>query len=620
MTAATRPLARALGIVPRYTDQTGERRTTGVDSARALIAAMGVDPAANARDVLADLPEDLVVTAGAVPDFEPDGDWTLTFENGAQREGRGALPALPLGIHRLETGSGARVTLLAAPPALPLPPRCWGLIAPLYGLSATGVGSYGDLGPLLDGLGALGAGFLGLNPVHAGFPCAPEVYSPYTPSHRRRLNALHLVRGSDAADPLIDYAIETPARAAALDAAYAAFEGDPAFDAFVADEGAALQRFALHQALSERHGAFWNSWPAALRDPESAQTRAARAELGASIRRHAWFQWRAEEALSALQARARAGGMAQGLYLDLAVGTHPDGAETWEDAGAFALGASLGAPPDAFSADGQNWQLAPFNPLALRRRAYAPLAETLRRQLRVSGLLRIDHILGFERAFWVPQCGAPGAYVTMPRAAMLAVVRIEAARAGAAVVGEDLGNIPKGLQGALREAGIMGCRVAMFERSRWKPPVFRKADAYDEAAIASFSTHDLPTWDGWLAGADIAAREAVGDLSAERASRETAIRATESRALVRRLGTASVDAMHRFLAATPARLVAVQVENTLGMQAQPNLPGTTTQYPNWRQRLPVAANALCATQGLADAAAAMAEAGRSARPAESNRK
>ena len=289
---------------------------------------------------------------------------------------------------------------------------------------------------------------------------------------------------------------------------------------------------------------------------------------------------RAETALEQAQARARGAGMRFGLYLDLAVGTHPSGAETWEDRDSFAHGASLGAPPDAFSADGQNWGLAPLNPLALRARAYAPLAETLRRQLRLAGLLRIDHILGFDRAFWVPQ-GAPGGYVTMPREAMLAVVRIEAARARATVVGEDLGNIPDGLRGSLKASGVLGCRVMMFERTGWHPPRFRRPGAYDAAAIASFSTHDLPNWDGWRAGRDIDARARLGSLGPEAAADQAAHRRDEVAALDAMLaegtatppqGDALADAMHAALARSRSRLVAVQIENALRMPDQPNLP------------------------------------------------
>ena len=608
MTDARLILAEAMGVLPGFHDTTGAWRQTGVESAVALLAAMGIAaPTAPEAQALLDSPgahppAEAICEAGRAPDLDfGETPWRRTSEDGRQAEGRGPLPELPLGIHRLRAG-GRDLTLLAAPPRLPQPARCWGLIAPLYGISASGIGSYDDLGLLAAGMAGQGAAFLGINPVHAGFPTVPGLFSPYTPSHRRRLNVIHLAAGQGTPGPLVDYARDIPARMAALAAGYAAFAGDTRFDAWQAAQGESLQRFALHQALSARHGAFWGDWPATLASPETPAAIAARSELAGEMRFHAWLQWRAETALADAGRAARDAGMRHGLYLDLAVGTHPFGAETWEDRASFAFGASLGAPPDAFSAEGQNWGLAPFNPLHLRATGYAALAETLRRQLQFAGVLRIDHILGFERAYWVPDA-APGAYVRMPRDAMLAVVRIEAARAGnAVVVGEDLGNIPEGLYGALSGSGILGCRVAMFERESWHPPVFRPAERYDAEAIASFSTHDLATWTGWRQGADIAARARIAGQDAGGPLHE---RAAEVAALDRLLPDAGQDALHAFLAATPSRLVAVQAEIVLDMADQPNLPGTVTEYPNWQLRLPVAAADFPALPAVARTAAIM---------------
>lgn len=600
-------LAHRMGVLPGFHDLTGQWRDTSVDSAVALLAAMGLavpaEPEAQAAlDAHADLlPRDVICEAGRSPDLAP-AQWQLTYEDGAQTEGAGPLPELPLGIHRLRA-DGQDYTLLAAPPALPEPARCWGLIAPLYGISARGIGSYDDLAALAQGMAGQGAGFLGINPVHAGFPTVPGLFSPYTPSHRRRLNVIHIAAGPGTPGELVDYARDIPVRMAALRVEHAATAPEDAgFLDWQDGQGESLQRFALHQALSAQHGAFWGDWPATLASPDTPAAIAARAELADEMRFHAWLQYRAETALAAAGQAARAAGMAHGLYLDLAVGTHPYGAETWEDRASFAFGASLGAPPDAFSADGQNWGLAPFSPLGLRAQAYAPLAETLRRQLQFAGALRIDHILGFERAYWVPDA-APGAYVAMPRDAMLAVVRIEAARAGhAVVVGEDLGNIPDGLRAALAGAGVLGCRVAMFEREGWHPPQFRPAEGYDRAAIASFSTHDLPTWRGWRQGSDIAARAAI---SGTDPAPQIAERGVEVAALDQLLPDPGMDALHGFLAATPACLVAVQAEVLLDLTDQPNLPGTTVEYPNWQLRLPVPAAEFAALPAVARTASIM---------------
>ena len=303
---------------------------------------------------------------------------------------------------------------------------------------------------------------------------------------------------------------------------------------------------------------------------------------------HAWAQWMATRQLN--EVRAAASGMRHGLYLDLAVGAHPGGAETWEEGASFATGVSLGAPPDAFSPAGQAWNLAPLDPRALAAQGFRPLAETLRAQFRFAKLLRIDHILGFDRAFWVPTDGElPGAYVAMPRAAMLAVTRIEAARAGATVIGEDLGNVPEGLRTDLDASGLLGCRVAMFEREADEPPRFRAAADYDAGALAAFGSHDLPTWAGWRAARDIDWWEAMGHLPEAQAGTARARRAAEVAAFDAATGdsSGSCDTMHAFLARTPARLVAVQAEDVFGLTEQANLPGTVHAHPNWRRRLPV---------------------------------
>ena len=624
-------LAAALGIVASYTDQTGRRRRTSRATQTALMRAMGVEAATKAeaeahlaaRETGADLPAYLVTVAETAPalTLTDTQSWQLRLENGAKIEGRGpTLPALPLGLHHLASG-GATCTLISAPARLPLPPKAWGMTAPLYGLGGPG-GGLADTDALAEAGTALaraGGDFLGLNPIHAGFWDASTGYSPYTPSHRRRLTALHIPTGPAAPGPdLIDYAREIPAKRAALEAAYAQADPDPGFERFLADQGPSLTQFALHQALSDRHGPYWTDWPKALQSPDSDATRQAAADLGAEIRLHAWLQYRAGQALSSAQRHVNNAGAAYGLYLDLAVGTHPAGAETWEDRDSFATGVSLGAPPDAFSAEGQRWGLAPFNPTALIKAGFAPLAETLRALFDHAGMVRIDHILGFDRAFWVPdEAGLPGAYVRMPRDAMLAVVRLEAARAGGVVVGEDLGNVPRGLRQDLATSGILGCRVAIFEQAG-HPTRFRDPKRYPAAALASFSTHDLPTWRGWRAGHEIGLRHELGHISDADAAHHTAHRQTEIEAFdamtapYRPDATAPEDqaALTHALAASQSALVAVQAEVTFDMLPQPNLPGTTTEFPNWRQPLPLAAKDWHNDPRLAQTAAIMTQHGR----------
>ncbi|KKL14388.1 hypothetical protein LCGC14_2516170, partial [marine sediment metagenome] len=434
-------------------------------------------------------------------------DWVVDLEDGTHLAGQGAtLPRLPLGIHWLRAG-GSDCALLCAPATLPLPPQCWGVTMPLYGLRGAadaGIGTYSDLAVALEGCASAGAAFAGINPIHAGFPTDPMAFSPYSPSSRRWLDVTHIDAGvtGQGGDELVDYTALAPAHRAALKALWA--KGAPdGLDDWIAAQGADLHRFALHQALSEELGSYWTDWPEAYRDPASdAVADFARANPDA-VRFHAWLQWLAQTQLE--QVRDAGAGMALGLYLDLAVGIHPAGADTWADPELYARGVSLGAPPDAFSLDGQAWNLAPLRPDELARRGFEPLAEVLRAQFRFARLLRIDHILGFERAFWVPEGrAAPGAYVQMPKEALLAVARIEATRVGGTVVGEDLGNIPEGLHADLDRSGLLGCRVAMFEQF-WDPgpPRFKPAWRYDSLTLTSFATHDLPTWEGWKAGRDL---------------------------------------------------------------------------------------------------------------------
>ncbi|MBR9891621.1 4-alpha-glucanotransferase [bacterium] len=610
--------AAKAGIISEFRDLYGDIQVASEETKAALLAAMGLEDAPDRPETV--LPRWHVCEPGEPVGLVPAGAWQLTREDGSQTEGRGALPELPLGRHLLESG-GERFWLLCAPARLPLPRKLWGLMAPLACLRSEtegGIGSYEDLARLAEGLGPTGAAFLGINPIHAGFLTNPEGFSPYTPSHRRRVAPLYLPTAARAETPgpVLILPEELPARLAALEEEFRAAPPGPGFDEYLRHEGASLHRFATHQALSEKFGAFWDSWPAAYHDPDSPEVAQAAHDLADRVRFHAWLQYSAEGALSETQRRAQAAGLELGLYLDLAVGTHPHGAETWEDRESFAFGASLGAPPDAFAPQGQNWHLAPFNPVHLIDTGFAALAATLRQQLRFSGALRIDHILGFERAYWVPDGDLPGAYVTMPRDAMLAVARMEAARAGAVIVGEDLGVIPDGLQHALKDSGILGCRLMCFEHTG-DPPWYKAPQEYDEGVIASFSSHDLPTWKGWREGREIALRRDMGIIPAEHTEGMFGFRGREVEGMdgataPYRNGYApeSPEAMAALLAETASCMVALQVEDMLEMESQPNMPGTVWEYPNWRQRLPAGVDEIAASPVLANAARIMKRAGR----------
>lgn len=638
MDSALEALAAAAGIVWRYHDGAGQWREAPPESVRAVLAALGLPAATDdeAGDTLRALeaerhgrrlPEWIVQRDDEHARIgiwgEGEADWRLTFAGGEVREGRGAheldIGHLPRGRHLLEI-DGRRTVLLAAPERLPETPRTWGVTLPLYGLppeAGGGLGTYGDLARAAAGLGGLGASFLGINPVHAGFPEDPQNYSPYAPSSRRRLNVIHIETGTEgAADEgdFVEYPQAVARRRKALADAYHLFaaQGDAdGFDPWRAARGHALERFAIHQALSEVHGPYWTDWPEPFRDSASDAVRDFAAANTDRVRYHAWLQWRAETQLAAAQTSGCDAGMHFGLYLDLAVGTHPAGAETWSDPGQFARGVSLGAPPDAFSASGQVWGVAPLSPRALIASGFQVLAETLAEQFRFSGLMRIDHILGFDRTFWCPD-NLPGVYVTMPRQALLAVARIEAARLGTSIIGEDLGNVPDGLRADLHTSGILGCRVAMFERDWHGDRRFLPSSAYDPQTLASFASHDLPTWQGWRRGLDIDWRERLGQTEAGDAAGQRHHRREDVAAFDHVIGdhNGSVDALHAFLAESSSRLVALQAEDILGIEEQANLPGTVFEHPNWRRRLPVGASAIAEDERFRRTADIMKRSGR----------
>ncbi|HEV2334326.1 MAG TPA: 4-alpha-glucanotransferase [Stellaceae bacterium] len=598
-------------------------------------------------------------------------EWHCRLEDGTERAGRseGAelrLPAqLPLGYHRLAvsgtgTGATAEIVLVVAPQSCHLPDglqpgaRSWGLTAQLYGLRSArdwGIGDLGDLARLCREAGRLGAAAVGINPLHALFSAEPRHFSPYSPSSRMWLDYLYIdvtavpgfaenaavqnlapsavvlaARGA----PLIDYAAVAALKRPVLEALYLRFRAresggalDARFHAFERAGGAALAAFATFEALHEHFaitgGPFsWHEWPAALRDPRSPAV----AEFArAHTERVAFFQflqWQADDQLGAAAVAGRASGLGIGLYRDLAVGANPNGAEAWSDGELVVPGAAIGAPPDVLNRAGQNWGLAPVNPLVLRRRGFAPLIAALRANMRHAGVLRIDHVMSLQRLYWIPS-GLPatrGAYVNYPLGDLLRLVALESRRQGCAIVGEDLGTVPEGLRETMQRANILSYRVFVFEKrgdGRFVPP----AD-YPPLAAASAATHDLATLKGFWLGHDIAWRRRLAlypDLSAE--MNEIEERRRDRRMLLEALAGEGLIAPERFgaflseegapayrpelgeailayLARSRARLALVQLEDVAGEVEQANLPGTTDAHPNWRRRLPLSIEELCA--------------------------
>ncbi|MCD7439975.1 4-alpha-glucanotransferase [Streptomyces lincolnensis] len=560
-----------------------------------------------------------------------------------QGETRATADQLPPGVHRLTaTATDGRTTeahLIVAPPRLPAPPgRSYGLLVQLYSLlshRSWGMGDLGDLAELTSWAGrALGAGFVQVNPLHAAVPGAPTDPSPYRPSSRRFPDPVHLriedipeyahvgdrerVRALlDRSGRLRESVLEKGAlidRDAVWELKREALElvrevplGPGRRAAYVdhlAEQGQALEDHATWCALAEVHGSDWRRWPAGLRDPRSPETARARSELMDRVDFHCRLAWLTEAQLTAAQRAAREAGMPVGVIHDLAVGVHPDGADAWAQQDHFAAGMSVGAPPDAFNARGQDWGLPPWRPDRLAESGYAPFRQLLRALFRYAGALRIDHVMGLFRLWWVPQGDLPteGTYVHYDAEAMLAVLVLEASRAGALVIGEDLGTVEPGVRETLRERGVLGTSVLWFERDwdgdgRPLPPDRWRADC-----LATATTHDLPPTAARLTGEHVELRDSLGlltrSLDEERA--EAAADTGEWLDLLARLGLlrgtsgaidtsseeAEIQAVHRFLLRTPARLIGIWLPDGLGDRRPQNLPGTWDQYPNWR--LPIA--------------------------------
>ncbi|MFG2380439.1 4-alpha-glucanotransferase [Streptomyces avermitilis] len=652
------PLARLAalhGVATSYSPSP-DRTVAASDAAvTAALAALGVDagtPDAVRRALAARetelrrrlLPPTVVCWGGQPPagltDL-PDGT-RLRIET-EQGETRASAEQLPPGVHALHLtapdGRTADAHLVVAPARLSAPPgRAYGLLVQLYSLLSRrswGMGDLGDLAELAAWAGrALGAGFVQLNPLHVAVPGDPTDPSPYRPSSRRYPDPVHL-RVEDVPefayvdDPgpvrtlldraarlresvlrkgaLIDRDAVWELKREALERVHAVPLGPgrrAAYVDFLAEEGEALEDHATWCALAEAYGSDWHSWPAGLRDPRSAETARARGELMDRVDFHSWLAWLTDEQLAAAQRAARDAGMAVGLVHDLAVGVHPVGADAWAQQEYFAAGMSVGAPPDAFNALGQDWGLPPWRPDRLAESGYTPYRRLLRAFFRYAGALRIDHVMGLFRLWWVPQGRPPteGTYVRYDAEAMLAILVLEASRTGALVIGEDLGTVEPGVRETLHTRGVLGTSVLWFERD-WEgdglplPPERWRADC-----LATATTHDLPPTAARLAGAHVELRDRLGllarPLEEERA--EAAADTAEWLALLARLGLlkgasggicsvseeAEIQAVHAFLLRTPARLVGLWLPDAVGDRRPQNLPGTWDQYPNWR--LPIA--------------------------------
>lgn len=508
--------------------------------------------------------------------------------------------------------------------------RAWGITVQLYGVRSqrnAGVGDFEDLARLAEQFGPLGADFVGVNPLHALFLADPERASPYSPSSKRFLNPIYIAvdrvlddktlreqasdRQKETESGLVDYATVAAAKRSVLEAAFAERRDDPAFLAFRASGGEALERFATFEALSEHfaangQGAGWHGWPEEFHDPASHSVAEFRAAHAHRIAFHEWLQWLASEQLADAQRRARAAGMRVGVYLDLAVGVAPDGAAAWSDKELYATGAHVGAPPDMFNHLGQDWGLAPMRPATLSERQLEPVEQELSTAMSAAGAVRLDHVMSLVRLYWLPSGldARSGGYVRYPLEALLGVVGRCSATNRCLVIGEDLGTVPPGFREKMQAHHVLSYRVLYFERAgegQFIPPA-----NYPKEAFACVATHDLPPLRGWWSGSDVEARASCQLYAHEGdAAQAHAQRATERERLLDSLtreqllsGSGSDEqsgsmpdevflAVHRYLARSPAWLLGVQLEDLAGAVEMVNLPGTDKQHANWRRKLPV---------------------------------
>ncbi|MCF3123647.1 4-alpha-glucanotransferase [Streptomyces arenae] len=551
---------------------------------------------------------------------------------------------LPTGSHRLRVrgpeGREAEAHLIVAPRRIRTPARrTHGFLVQLYSLLSRrswGMGDLADLAELAAWAGRdLDAGFVQVNPLHAAVPSPPQGPggdpSPYRPSSRRFPDPVHLrveavpefayLRGESReraeelcrkADRLRESVLhkgELIDRDAVWRLKLAALEllhdvplapgRRAAYHAFLAEQGTALEDHATWLALAEIHGPDWHSWPAPLRDPASPATARARRTAMGRVDFHCRLAWLTDTQLAAAQRSAREAGMDIGLVHDLAVGVHPGGADAWAQQRHFAPRITVGAPPDAFNARGQDWGLPPWRPDRLAESGYAPYRALLRGLLRHAGALRIDHVMGLFRLWWIPEGREPteGTYVHYDAEAMLAVLALEAQRANALVIGEDLGTVEPGVRERLREHGVLGTSVLWFERDWERTGRPLPADAWRADCVATATTHDLPPTAARLTGEHVRLRYDLGLLTRPLAQEhaEAAADVQEWLCLLSRLGMLpggigceedEIRALHRFLLSTPARMVGVWLPDAVGDRRPQNLPGTWDQYPNWR--LPVA--------------------------------
>jgi 4-alpha-glucanotransferase len=690
-------MAKLRGIADAYYDYQGELRHFSLKTKTDLLRSMGCkvdDPVAMAaelsqleilrwRQLLPPVAAargprigvDLNIPARA---FGGTLGWTVNLEDGSRRDGvvstadcpelwRGEVEGswitrrrleltldLPPGYHELEVRLGDVVTRCSLilspnecyePAAIVQGGRLWGMSVQLYTVRSRenwGMGDFADLQQLIRWLAPRGAGFIGLNPLHALAPADPERSSPYSASSRHFLNILYIAvpavpefleceaaqacvkesgfmqRLSELrAHPLVDYAGVADLKFRVLELLFRDFcdrhlsagtARAMEFRSFVAAGGTLLRTHAEFDALDQYCRATlatpsgWLSWPKEYRQVDGAGARDFAATHLEQTEFYLYLQWLAHEQLTSAQSLARELGMPIGLYGDYAVGSNPSGSETWVDQASYRMDAEVGAPPDQLALRGQGWGIPPQDPFVMQHQHLLGFVKLIRNNMRYYGALRLDHVMSLCRLWWVAAGDSPteGAYVHYPLQQLLCVVALESARCACLVVGEDLGVVPDEMRRAMPEFGVYHYKVVLFEKDGQR---FRRPDEYVRRAIGTVTTHDMPTLRSYWEGRDIELRRTLNlyptaDIEAE-VVRERALDRTALLAALDQQGLRPADpalplqtftaelalALHIYLARCNAALVTVQVEDLLGMVDPVNVPGTDRQYPNWRRKL-----------------------------------
>jgi 4-alpha-glucanotransferase len=584
------------GIEPGYRSALGEWQASAPAALASVRAAMQTQAPVHGRTYR----DVWVIGQGGTQPIEQSS--TLHLEDGTVEPAGSYLRRdLPLGYHEIESHeTGERTRIIVTPERCWLPDdlSTWGWAVQLYAVRSKKSWGMGDLGDLRElarwSSKRLGAGMLLVNPLHAPLPTLPQQPSPYYPSSRLYRNPLYLriedvPQAGELASPLAPLAAVGKAlnrtalidrdavfalKMRALEKIYARFSRTPAFDAYCATEAPFLQMFATFAVLAETHGNDRRRWPAAFRNPHSPAVRQFQRAHAKRVRLHMWLQWLLAEQL------ARAGRQIA-LVGDLAVGADPGGADNWMWQDLFARGIDVGAPPDEFNTLGQNWGLAPLDPSRLKRVGYEPFVRIVRSAMSHMGGIRLDHVMGLFRLFWIPQGNQPkdGAYVRYPALDLLGIVALESARARAFVVGEDLGTVQDEVRSELAFRKMLSYRVLWFES--------RAPERYPKQALAAVTTHDLPTIAGLWSGSDVRRQRSLNLAPNEKGTR--AVR----RALSKMTGCppgSPVDEVslktHVALARAPSVLLAPTLDDALGVEDRPNMPGTVDEYPCWRLPLP----------------------------------